>query len=287
MKMNNRKIRSCHCSDGIRFVAAAVLLALSCLPSIAQERLELLPGLNCSVSTVSFGMGSAASLDTYLSPSEYTGAYLSGEYDRLTLVKKDAFFPYRHLYMNFGFGNLKNHAGTNVTAHVMAHVYGSWSHLLVSDGIWESLLGVSALADVGGLMNRANSNNPANALVQLSSGATFYNIVHFTVKSRPMAAKGTVHLPLLGLGFAPEHDQFYWNMVSQGSTRYNIRAVTPFSAQTMSVQLALDVPVSNRVMQFGYNMYLMRNRLGGNFSGLIHSYVTVGFVHRFEKLKWK
>lgn len=285
--MNNRKIRNCRFSDLMKRLSAFALILFSCAAADAQDRLELLPELNQSVSSFSLGIGSAASLDTYLSPSEYSGAYLSGDYDRITLKNEDGFFPYRHLYLNIGFGLMKNHSGSMSATDAMVHGYGSWSHKLVSNGIWESLLGISALGDLGAVYNNANTNNPVNAKFQLSSGATFDNIVHFRIKNRPLAAKGTLHMPLLGVAFAPDHGQFYWNMQSEDGMAGDFHVVTPFNAQTMSVQLALDVPVCNRVMQFGYNMYLMRNRLGGNFSGLMHSYVTIGFVHRFEKLKWK
>lgn len=285
--MNNRKTPSCRFSDPAGRILAVVMLSLACAVTSAQGRLELLPVQNRSVSAFSLGIGSAASLDTYLSPCEYSGAYLACDYDCMSLGSGDGFFPYRHLYLNLGYGFLKNHSGSMNASDVMVHAYGSWSHELVSSGIWESLLGISALGDLGAVMNMANTNNPVNAKFQMSSGATFDNIVHFRVKNRPMAVKGTLYLPLLGVSFAPDHDQFYWNMQAEGGLSGDFHIVTPFNAQTMSAQFALDIPVCGRVVQIGYGMYLMRHRLGGNFSGLWHSYATVGFVHRFERLKWK
>lgn len=281
------KIHNCHFSDLARRIAVFVQFAAVCAFADAQSRLELVPAVNQSVGAFSLGLGSAASLETYLSPSEYAGPYVSGEYEHLSLKDTDGFFPYRLLYLNFGTGFLENHVGTSTSMHVMAHGYYSWLHQLVSGPVWESMLGISALADVGGMMKSSNSNNPATAQVQLSSGATFDNVLHFRIGKLPMAAKGTLNLPLLGLGFAPDHDQFYWNLVSQGGVSNDIYVVTPFSAQTFQARFALDVPVKGRVVQLGYDFYLMRNRLGGNFSGLVHSYATIGLVHRFEKLKWK
>ncbi len=282
--MNSLKIRSCHCSSSRAFLA---LLVVCCTAASAQVRLDLLPEVNQSVSSMSLGAGSVASLDTYLSPSEYAGVYIAGDYDRVSLKDTDGFFPYRYLYIHFGAGLMKNHAGTMSADHAMIHGYGSWSHKLVSNGVWESLLGISALGDFGGVLNSANTNNPFNAKFQLSSGAIFDNILHLRLKNRPMAFKGTLHLPLLGVGFAPDNGEFYFDMASRGNLSGDFHVVTPFTAQTLSTRFALDVPICNQVVQVGYCMYLMRGKLGGNFSGLFHSYATVGLVHRFEHLKWK
>ncbi len=285
--MNGLKIRSCLCSSSRTCLVFLVFLGVCGTTVCAQGKLDLLPDVNQSVSAMSLGAGSVASLDTYLSPSEYTGVYIAGDYDRATLKSTDVFFPYRHLFIHFGAGLMKNHAGSMSADNVMIHGYGSWSHKIVTNGIWESLLGVSALGDLGGVLNSANTNNPFNAKFQLSAGAIFDNILHFRLKNRPMALKGTLHLPLLGVGFAPDNGEFYFDMASRGNLSGDFHVVTPFTVQTLSTRFALDVPICSQVVQVGYSLYLMRGKLGGNFSGLVHSYATVGLVHRFEHLKWK
>ena len=268
-----------------RPLASGVLLMFCCL-NFAQQPVTL-PDERQAFRSLALGVGNAASLDTYLSPNEYSGPFVSVDLDRISCISSDSFIPYRRLFLSLGGSSMRNHAGAYNTVNLMAHGYYSFSHPLVRNEHWDCLLGASVLTDLGALYNSMNSNNPVNAQFQNSFGATLDNIYRFRLLRRPMVAKATVHLPLIGTSFAPDNDQLYWNMYQESDLDGNFHYVTPFSAQTGAAQVSLAIPLHKNVFQIGYDLYLMRNRLGGNSANLLHSYVTLGFVYRSEKLSWR
>ncbi len=156
--------------------------------------------------------GSAHVADTYLSPLKYTGWNASFEYERLQAMK---FSPERwrqQLHVGVEFSDADNRAGNG--SMLYGNLYARWGMLHV----WRMpcrftlAAGGSAGADIGGIYNNRNGNNPAAAKVDVTANLTGWATWETTVGRMPVMFRWQTTMPLIGMFFSPEYDELYYEM---------------------------------------------------------------------------
>lgn len=283
----NLMIRNFHC-----FKRHAVLLALGVLTwafAYAGQPLNLVPDKKgLSVRQVSFAAGSGRAFDTYLSPSAYSGTMASVWSERLTMAAPISSLPYRRVYLALGAGSMHNGKGGGQTWQLLGHAGWARSARLASNSWWDCLAGVSAFMDLGGLYNVMNSNNPVDAVFQTSAGLAIDNMFSFNIRNYDMALKVSIDLPLLGVGFSPDHDQLYWTMYSDGTIKDNFHITSAFNAPTVNLRASVMCPVGkSSLISIGFDTFHTSNVIGGNTLDLSDVAATLGIVRKFDRISWK
>ena len=211
MKKSNRKILSLMIK---KFLVSAALL----FPFLVNARSHFPAGNDQTVisrpvtGTYSLGLGHTAVKATYLSPLTYSGTQFSmaGNWS-----KAMPFNP-EHAVMQFdgnvSFCNLLNPAQTARMVGLNAGF--SW------DLSWRTKLPPNFQATAGGGIDikggayylLRNSNNPVQALANISLMLTASASWHFTIGKLPILVSDRIKLPSLGAFFCPEYGETYYEI---------------------------------------------------------------------------
>lgn len=156
--------------------------------------------------------GSAHVADTYLSPLKYTGWNVSFEYERLQAMKFSPEAWRQQLHVGVEFSDTENQAGNS--SMLYANLYARWGMLHVWRLPYRFTVaaGGSAGADIGGVYNSRNGNNPAAAKADITANLTGWATWDFTLGRMPVMLRWQTTLPLVGIFFSPEYDELYYEM---------------------------------------------------------------------------
>ncbi len=211
--MNNRilKITPTRVS---RIVAAIMATAMWCFPAAAATgddagEGEVLRPVN---SSFMLDAGSAHVADTYLSPLKYTGWNASFTYERLQAMKFNPSGWRQQLQIGVEVNGTQNPAGNAEMYY--ANLSASWGmlHLWRLPHGFSVAAGGSAGADLGGLYNSRNGNNPATAKADITLNATGYATWSTRLWRLPVMFRWQTTLPLTGAFFSPEYDELYYEI---------------------------------------------------------------------------
>lgn len=162
--------------------------------------------------TYGFGIGKTSVKASYLSPLTYTGTRFSawGSW-----TKAMPFNP-EHAVMRFDFeGDFCNLLNPARTARMVGlNAEGSW------DMAWRKRLAHNFQITAGGGLDfqggayylLRNSNNPVQAMVNISLMLTASASKHFTIGKLPVLISDRVKLPSLGAFFCPEYGETYYEI---------------------------------------------------------------------------
>lgn len=156
--------------------------------------------------------GSAHVADTYLSPLKYTGWNVSFEYERLQAMKFSPEAWRQQLHVGVEFSDTENQAGNS--SMLYANLYARWGMLHVWRLPYRFTVaaGGSASADIGGVYNSRNGNNPAAAKADITANLTGWATWDFILGRMPVMLRWQTTLPLVGMFFSPEYDELYYEM---------------------------------------------------------------------------
>ena len=156
--------------------------------------------------------GSAHVADTYLSPLKYTGWNVSFEYERLQAMKFSPEAWRQQLHVGVEFSDTENQVGNSTMLY--ANLYARWGMLHVWRLPYRFTVaaGGSAGADIGGVYNSRNGNNPAAAKADITANLTGWATWDFTLGRMPVMLRWQTTLPIAGMFFSPEYDELYYEM---------------------------------------------------------------------------
>jgi len=157
-------------------------------------------------------VGSSHVADTYLSPLKYTGWNAAFQYERMQAMK---FAPERwrqQLMVGIEVDGAENPA-RNADMYY-GNISASWGmmrvwHLPCSIAVGA---GGSVGANLGGLYNERNGNNPAAAKADITINATGYATWHTRLWRMPVMLRWQTTMPLTGVFFSPEYDELYYEI---------------------------------------------------------------------------
>lgn len=234
---------------------------------------------NLGLSSQYLGIGGIVLRDTYLSPLRYGGYTLSylGEYSRLgyRLRRGDgesipsrlpAFWPtaprvadplwLHHRAVSLDYAHTLNPAGNASIRHLQLRLDRSLMYRL-GQGSWGRLyLGAGLRAGAGGLYSSRNGNNPATGRVDLALTATLRYGYQFPWVRFPARVRLMAWGDLLGMAFAQEFGENYYELYEQQSSLLN-RLTWTHPANTLGYRLllALDLPVWDyTTLSIGYRV---------------------------------
>ncbi len=231
------------------------------------------------------GVGYTNVYDTYLSPNEYSGTELRLLHERQRQLSwgEGEYSSQSILQGNVGYTQNSGNNGTEFNG-LVNWCYGVHRHYAATQNL-EILVGALGDANLGGIYNSRNSNNPAVAKVYINLTASAMARYRFRLFGRQMQARYQLQIPLIGVMFSPEYQQSYYEIFSLGNTSGTICFTSLHNQPSLRHYLTLDVPFRCATLRVGY-VGDMQQSLVNNLR--CHSYshtAMVGFVKRLYLMK--
>ena len=230
-----------------------------------------------------WGIGGGNILDTYLSPFTYKGTDFSLLYqtERLAHWGRNNVTVKSHYNTHVCYANSPTDDGKALDAEFSA--LGGW-HYNWHLSAWRIGLGGLLEASGGFTYNTRNSNNPAQA--RLGTAVLVSAIVDYQFRffSQKATASVEVNAQMLGVQFAPEYGQSYYEIFSLGHSDGVVHLTHLGNCPTMQAISTLTIPIKRAKLTFGYMADIRQSKLGGLKRHAWRNSFMLGYTRQFKRL---
>ena len=260
-------------------LSAIILFALSS-PTLAQDTLR---SNKVITNTQMLGIGAVNTLDTYLSPEEYTGTelrYISHS------VRENGTKLSRELVHQAQILSVRNRRENNNELGGFYNFQYNWQYALGQWNVGEGELHLKAGGGIdtrlGFLYNMRNSNNPAQAYAQMNIAPNAVAAYRFRLRNLPFQLRYEVQVPLLGLAFSPNYGQSYYEIFTRDNYDHNLVVTTPASAPSLRQLLTLDFTVRHTTFRIGYLGDYQQAKINQLRQHVWSNLLVLGIVRKFS-----
>ncbi len=227
-----------------------------------------------------FGIGAANVLDSYLSPYSYTGMNIRIIRQTERRLRRGGGHISYLTQTDFNASATKSPA-RNVNGYSGGIRYSNaWMYNLRDNSPLRFTAGLQASGYLGCVYNERNSNNPAQAkldvMIDLTGGLKY---MFRGAAGRTWTARYFLSIPFVGVAFSPQYGQSYYEMFGLKDYDHNVVFAHFVNMPSMRHLLTLDIPIGHNVVRIGYAAELMQTR----FNGLKHHYYTHDIMIGFTK----
>lgn len=260
-------------------LSAIILFALSS-PTLAQDTLR---SNKVITNTQMLGIGAVNTLDTYLSPEEYTGTelrYISHS------VRENGTKLSRELVHQAQILSVRNRRENNNELGGFYNFQYNWQYALgqwnVGEGELRLKVGGGVDTRLGFLYNMRNSNNPAQAYGQVNIAPNAVAAYRFRLRNLPFQLRYEVQVPLLGLAFSPNYGQSYYEIFTRDNYDHNLVVTTPVSAPSLRQMLTLDFTLRHTTFRVGYLGDYQQAKINQLRQHVWSNLLVLGIVRKFS-----
>lgn len=260
-------------------LSAIILFALSS-PTLAQDTLR---SNKVITNTQILGIGAVNTLDTYLSPEEYTGTelrYISHS------VRENGTKLSRELVHQAQILSVRNRRENNNELGGFYNFQYNWQYALgqwnVGEGELRLKVGGGVDTRLGFLYNMRNSNNPAQAYAQVNIAPNAVAAYRFRLRNLPFQLRYEVQLPILGLAFSPNYGQSYYEIFTRDNYDHNLVVTSPVSAPSLRQLLTLDFTVRHTTFRIGYLGDYQQAKINQLRQHVWSNLLVLGIVRKFS-----
>jgi len=260
-------------------LSAITLFALSS-PTLAQDTLR---SNKVITNTQMLGIGAVNTLDTYLSPEEYTGTelrYISHS------VRENGTKLSRELVHQAQILSVRNRRENNNELGGFYNFQYNWQYALgqwnVGEGELRLKVGGGVDTRLGFLYNMRNSNNPAQAYGQVNIAPNAVAAYRFRLRNLPFQLRYEVQVPLLGLAFSPNYGQSYYEIFTRDNYDHNLVVTSPVSAPSLRQLLTLDFTVCHTTFRVGYLGDYQQAKINQLRQHVWSNLLVLGIVRKFS-----
>lgn len=260
-------------------LSAIILFALSS-PTLAQDTLR---SNKVITNTQMLGIGAVNTLDTYLSPEEYTGTelrYISHS------VRENGTKLSRELVHQAQILSVRNRRENNNELGGFYNFQYNWQYALgqwnVGEGELRLKVGGGVDTRLGFLYNMRNSNNPAQAYAQVNIAPNAVAAYRFRLRNLPFQLRYEVQVPLLGLAFSPNYGQSYYEIFTRDNYDHNLVVTSTVSAPSLRQLLTLDFTVRHTTFRVGYLGDYQQAKINQLRQHVWSNLLVLGIVRKFS-----
>ncbi len=224
-----------------------------------------------------FTIGSKSAWDTYLSPTTYKGQNLGYINDQMQLSRSFKNISYQSL-LRIDFSKMTNKAGNGeMWGGFVNYKWGAHYRFTV-DSHLQLLGGTLVGGTVGGLYNIRNSNNPAQAKLNLGLSLSGIALYKMRVRNQSFVFRYQLNLATLGLTFSPHYGQSYYEIFTLGNDKGVFLLSSPHNMIEMENMLTVEIPFNGFTLRTGVSNTFMKSNLN-QLKTQINSYsLLIGFV---------
>lgn len=251
------------------------------LPSFGKVRDESPDSLQANryvTRATMYGVGCTNVFDTYLSPQEYRGVdfRVSRETIRMTKLLDGNISVQSFFQANLGYTH--NRADNNNTFSGMVNWnYGLHYQFRLTNN-FKLLAGALGDFNAGFVYNPRNSNNPASARAYINLDASTMAIWHLKIKNYPFVLRYQANLPVVGVMFAPEKGQSYYEIFTLGNSSGVIQFTSLHNQPSLRQMLSIDLPIRYSKLRLSYIADLQQSHINEIKTHTYSHVFMVGFV---------
>ena len=206
-------------------------------------------------------IGTANSLDTYLSPLTYRGTELRFTSQTVHNRKERNWTHTLTHGLRFARESMRTNDGVRLEGGY--DVSCSWQRKIVNRtiGYWGRLMvtaGAGVDATVGFRYNAQNSNNPAQAEAAvcftpaMAADWRFFLVSPKSGRRRALGLRYEAAVPLVGMMFSPAFGQSYYEIFSRGNYDHNLCTIWVGNAPSLRQRLLFNFKLLKRHFFIGY-----------------------------------
>lgn len=262
-------------------VCLFLYIIVQALPSFGKVRDESPDSLQANryvTRATMYGVGCTNVFDTYLSPQEYRGVdfRVSRETIRMTKLLDGNISVQSFFQANLGYTH--NRADNNNTFSGMVNWnYGLHYQFRLTNN-FKLLAGALADFNAGFVYNLRNSNNPASARAYINLDASTMAIWHLKIKNYPFVLRYQANLPVVGVMFAPEKGQSYYEIFTLGNSSGVIQFTSLHNQPSLRQMLSIDLPIRYSKLRLSYIADLQQSHINEIKTHTYSHVFMVGFV---------
>ena len=194
------------------------------------------------------GIGKTYLDDSYLSPLTYDGLAISLIHDRLngTRLFHEKLLMQNQFKIETGFTKNPSSSSSEYWGNLDYNLNGFYP--LLRDKNLNLYGGAGVKANLGGIYNIRNTNNPGSLKVSTNlslSAMTIYRLSLFTFRWQ-------VTLPFVGMFFSPEYGHSYYEIFKLGNNQGTIHLGSFHNQPMLNSYFTIDIPISNFTIRTGY-----------------------------------
>lgn len=231
------------------------------------------------------GLGYRNSLDTYLSPEEYTGTELRLMRENMRMTKlMDGHVSVQNIMQgNFTYTKTATEDGKELGGLFDWNI--TWHYHLQPLPQLTLMAGVGPGFHCGFVYNTRNGNNPAQARLSTEVNLSAMAIWKVPLARQTLTLRYQVDIPTVGLMFSPNYGQSYYEIFSLGHYDHNVCFTNLFQAFSCHHLLTADYPFKWGTMRIGYlgsaRQFQVNNLKQHDWSHLF----LIGYVKHFRLVK--
>ena len=240
--------------DTLRSVTDLLQVPLSCIGNIS-------PGFKATERRNMLIIGTANSLDTYLSPLTYRGTELRFT-SQVVHNRKERNWTHTLTHgLRLARESMRTNDGVRLEGGY--DLSCSWQRKIVNRtvGYWGRLMvtaGAGVDATVGFRYNAQNSNNPAQAEAAvcftpaMAADWRFFLVSPKSGRRRTLGLRYEAAVPLVGMMFSPAFGQSYYEIFSRGNYDHNLCTIWVGNAPSLRQRLLFNFKLLKRHFFIGY-----------------------------------
>lgn len=241
------------------------------------------------VSCSSLGAGAINVSDTYLSPYDFGGTGFCYSDEQFRGYPK-ARFPWS--YQTVFTGRLSRQTFASRTQYGF-FLEKRWSGLHRFDPCSRLSLyaGVQMQGAFGLLYLPVNTNNYISGKARIGAALTGMALYRFLWGQHRWTARYQLDFPLIGIMFAPDYGQSYYEIFGLGHYSNTIRCFSFIDCPSVTHTLSLDIPINivklSRTLRFSYMADLYQSDISGIRTHIYTHAFTLGWVKNLYRVKPK
>ena len=226
----------------------------------------------------SIGGGATNLVDTYLSPLEYKGWHVALQGERFSQTKAESgkWFSQSLFALHADYTLVAQGRGMMVGG--MADYTYSYFYRPLHTQRWNLYAGAQGQGRIGGIYNLRNSNNPAQLKLGINIAASAMASYRLRLRNTPMSLRLQADMPLLGMAFAPDYRQSYYEIFYLGNSEDCVHATSPFNNLSLRSRVCYDVEFRPCTLRLTLMEDLYHWQLGGQQYRMFTHSVMIGFV---------
>ena len=272
----------------VRLITTA--LALLALPAMSRAQYivtDTIMPQRIVVKGSQLGVTLLNNLDTYLSNYNHKGIGLSYNHEALRDARTGN-YPWKYQRL---FNATAGYATQGRNMQFTGLISQSWSGyhpFKITKGL-TLLAGAQIQLEGGALYNPSNGNNPAAAKLRTALAASGMAIYHFPVRRNEWIARYQLDIPLMGVMFAPEFGQSYYEIFGLGHAKGVVAFTHPGNNPSWRHMLSLDIPLKAKqrstTLRFSYTSDLYQSRINDINCHIYRNTFAIGFARTIFKVK--
>lgn len=224
-----------------------------------------------------FTIGSRSTWDSYLSPSSYKGTNLGYLYDQMKLSEAHKHISYQSLF-RIDLSKMENKAGNGeMWSGFLTYRWGAHYRWQIDPSL-QILGGALMGGTIGGLYNIRNSNNPAQAKINLGlslSGIALYKV---RIGNYPIHFRYQINLPTVGFTFSPHYGQSYYEIFTLGNDKGVYLVSSPHNLFELENMFSAEIPFNCVTLRLGFSNTYLRSTIHQLETQINCNSFFIGFV---------